>query len=271
MSTLQPDIAYVWNMQHVSITPILAAQDQGVPTVFRLPDYWLAEMKTALGQEANPLKRWYRGLVIGMGGFGRLDTSHLLPNSRALMQVYLQAGFPADSMHLIPSGIPSALIMAPHESLEWQRPGQNDEGRLVCAGRLADEKGLDVAIKALAHLTGVPGFGQVRLDLIGAGSPAYEAELRDLVAYLGLEARVAFVGQLDHQRLLDRYPLYDAVLVPSRWIEPFSRTVLEAMARGLPVIATNRGGTVEIILDGENGLLVPPDDRLRWRKRSGGC
>ena len=74
----------------VSISPILAAQDLGIRVVIRLPDYWLAQLRTELCLEPNPLKRRYRAVFSGLGGFGRLDTRHMLPNSRALMQSYVQ-------------------------------------------------------------------------------------------------------------------------------------------------------------------------------------
>jgi len=84
--------------------------------------------------------------------------------------------------------------------------------------------------------------------------------LHDMVIDLGLDKRVTFLGRLEHQELLVRYTEYDVLLFTSRWMEPFSVTLLEAMARGLPVIATNVGCVPEIISAGENGLLVPPDE-----------
>jgi glycosyltransferase involved in cell wall biosynthesis len=58
----------------------------------------------------------------------------------------------------------------------------------------------------------------------------------------------------------DLYPKYDVLLVPSTWPEPLARVVLEGMASGLVVVATPTGGTTEIIVNGENGLIFASDD-----------
>lgn len=262
VAATQPDVAYVWHMQAVSITPVLAAQDLGVPIVIRLPDYWLAQMRTELCLEPNPLKRWYRAVFTGLGGFARLDTSHMLPNSGVVMQRYLEAGFAADSMQVLPNGLPSNLV--PDADALPALPPSVQPGaiRLLFAGRLVSLKGPDIAIRALAHLIGQLGVGQARLDIIGEGPKEYVHELQDMVRVLGLEEKVSFVGRIDHSELLERYTEYDVLLLPSRWPEPFGRVMLEAMARGLPVVAANTGGTPEVISDGDNGLLVPPGEPL---------
>jgi glycosyltransferase involved in cell wall biosynthesis len=114
----------------------------------------------------------------------------------------------------------------------------------------------------LSNLVGELDVPQARLDIIGTGSKEYEAQLREMARSLRLEDKILFVGHVEHHLLLERYTQYDALLFTSRWAEPFSRVVIEAMARGLPVIATPCGGTAEVISDGENGLLVPPDEPM---------
>ena len=262
VAATRPDVAYVWHMGDVSINPILAAQDLGIPIVFRLPDYWLAQLTSELCLEHNPLKKWYRSMLSGFGGFDRLDTSHLLPNSGAVMRQYLEAGFPVDRLHVIPNGLPYDLIINVNDLLTLPMFAQSGVLRLLFAGRVERLKGPDVAIQTLAHLKGELGVEQAHLDIIGEGPKEYESELRNMVGLLGLERSVSFLGRIDHAQLLDRYSGYDALLLTSRWAEPFSRTMMEAMGRGLPVVATNTGGTVEVISDGNNGLLVPPDDPM---------
>lgn len=261
VATLKPDIAYIWNMGRVSIRPVLAAQDQDIPTVFRLEDYWLAEFKTELCLEPNPLKRRYRAMISGLGDFGRIDLKHLLMCSQSLMQDYVELGFPAQNMRVIREGVPSHLVIDISDLPNLPK-NNGDEAKLVFVGRLVPEKGPDVAIEALAHLVGEMGVRHISLDILGLGPDKYMRQLQNMVTALGLEDRVEFVGTLEYQQLLERYAEYDALLFTSRWAEPFSATIPEAMARGLPVIATNCGGTPEIISDGQNGLLVPPGEPL---------
>jgi glycogen(starch) synthase len=262
VATVQPDVAYVWHMESVSISPVLAAQDSGIPIVIRLPDYWLAQLRTELCLEPNPLKRWYRAVFSGLGGFNRLDTRHMLPNSLPVMQSYLRAGFPAESMHVIPNGVSSDLLLDLDELSAHPVPSQNGDVRLLFAGRLVSAKAPDVAIQVLAYLVAELGVRQARLDIIGEGAEEYSRQLRDMVTRLGLDNRVSFLGKMGHSQLLERYAEYDVLLLTSRWEEPFSRVMLEAMARGLPVVATNTGGTVDVISDGYNGLLVPSDNPM---------
>ncbi|HYL79884.1 MAG TPA: glycosyltransferase [Candidatus Acidoferrum sp.] len=91
--------------------------------------------------------------------------------------------------------------------------------------------------------------------LVGRGPE--EASLRSCASSLGVAARVEFVGeQGDVVPYLHRMDVY----VQSSVAEGMPNSVLEAMACGLPVVATSVGGTLELVLDGETGLLVPPGD-----------
>lgn len=118
------------------------------------------------------------------------------------------------------------------------------------------KKGLDVLIRAYAKAR--HAASGLALVLVGRPGEA-EAALRALVRELGLENDVFFYGNVPHAQvslLLGRAKLF---CLPSR-VEPFGIAVLEAGAYRLPVIASRVGGIPEIIIDGESGLLVEPDD-----------
>jgi L-malate glycosyltransferase len=89
----------------------------------------------------------------------------------------------------------------------------------------------------------------------------YLAELHRLVAQGGLQDTVRFLGETEDVRLV--LGASDALLIPS-WEEPFGRSMIEGMAMGLPVIATNVGGPAEVIHDGVDGLLLAPRDPGAW-------
>ncbi len=125
-------------------------------------------------------------------------------------------------------------------------------------GRIDPDKGHDVFLRALQ---GVAQTMPRALALIaGDAAPeqqGYERQMRRLADGLGLAGNVNFVGPLADPRPF--YAQLDALVLPSRY-EPFGRVLIEAMAAGLPVIATESGGPSEIVKHGKTGLLVPPGD-----------
>ena len=126
--------------------------------------------------------------------------------------------------------------------------------RLVTLGRLSPEKGHDVLLRALAAITG--RRLRIVLDIVGDGPE--RAALEALTAELGLGSRVRFLGQLVGDQVADAFRTANAFVLPSR-AEGFGVALIEAMATGLPVVATRSGGPEDIVLAGD-GLLVPPDD-----------
>ncbi|MCS7095017.1 MAG: glycosyltransferase family 4 protein [Thaumarchaeota archaeon] len=129
-------------------------------------------------------------------------------------------------------------------------------GPLVIVARLHRVKGIDVAIRALAHLTesspDVP-------ELLVVGDGPERPRLERLSEELGVADRVEFLGHRpDPERWMR---LARVVIVPSRY-EPFGMPAAEAGAAGRPVIASAIGGLKEIVVDGVTGLLARPDDHV---------
>jgi glycosyltransferase involved in cell wall biosynthesis len=140
---------------------------------------------------------------------------------------------------------------------------------LGVVAQLSPWKGQDTAIETLRLLVG-EGL-DAHLLLIGSAkfvarstrfdNEAYVAGLRAEVARAGLEDRVDWLGERDDVPELVR--ALDILLLPSRE-EPFGRALIEAMALRVPVIATNVGGPPEIVTDGEQGYLLPPEQPAAW-------
>jgi glycosyltransferase involved in cell wall biosynthesis len=89
------------------------------------------------------------------------------------------------------------------------------------------------------------------------------------VGELGLEEAVSFRGRLPRAEIVALYHDHDVLVFPSVWNEPFGITILEAMACGLPVVATGTGGSGEIVRDGENALVFAPGDAAACARQVG--
>lgn len=153
-------------------------------------------------------------------------------------------------IHCIPNAIAS-------EYFEIQR--HVEPGRLLYAGRIANGKGLVELLSATATLR------DERVNLVLAGAtpdPAYERMLRMEASRLGVAGRVRFAGLLDEAALIAEFARAQALILPSHQ-ETAPMVVQQAMAGGLPVIATRVGGIPHQIADGRTGLLFNSGDATR--------
>ncbi len=129
-------------------------------------------------------------------------------------------------------------------------PRGSDPVRMLAVGRLSAEKGLDLLLRALGML--VPRFPQLELTIAGTGPE--EASMRRLASRLGLTQRVRYAGYVsDMPELYYRSDL----VVQSSLTEGLPNVMLEAAYLGVPVVATDVGGTREVIEHGVNGWIVP--------------
>lgn len=142
------------------------------------------------------------------------------------------------------------------------RPAPSGALRLLGVGRLVPKKGFDVLIDACGLLA-ARGVG-LEATIAGEGG-GHEAEVKRLIAALGLAGRVTLAGPLGQAELHRAYLAADAFCLPCRVLDDGDRdgipnVLVEAMACGLPIVSTAVSGIPELVRDGENGLLVPPDD-----------
>jgi glycosyltransferase involved in cell wall biosynthesis len=136
-----------------------------------------------------------------------------------------------------------------------REPPSFDPPRLVCIGRLAEEKGFDLAIDAFALV--LARFPTASLVVAGDG-PERERLMARAQA-LGVASRTEFPGWIEPDRVADLMTAATAVVCPSRR-EAFGLAALEAALVGRPVVATRVGGLGEVVADGVTGILVEPED-----------
>lgn len=132
---------------------------------------------------------------------------------------------------------PDTLVIGTVGRIKFKRKGQEF---LLQAAKLLADRGIDAA----CLLAGGPA----------PGAEKHMTQMRHQAAQLGVKA--VFTGELQNPR--SAYAAMDVFVLPSAQPEPFGGVVMEAMALGLSVIGTNIGGTIEQVVEGESGLLVPP-------------
>jgi glycosyltransferase involved in cell wall biosynthesis len=251
----QPDLAYIWNMSRLSLKALDAFTKLDVPIVLDLGDYWLSVKLAEFANVTDKTKRFYRSLIHGGFRFDNLDLKYLLCNSKTLKKHYINHGIPEDVITVIPRGLKAENVTKEINPLDYGK-----EIRLVYVGRLTETKGAHIAIEALSKFGQYNRVERIALDLYGTGEASYTEKLKKMSLALGLEQNVTYLGHVPRRELLKSFQRYHILLCPSIWVEPFGNVVMEAMAQGLCVIASNHGGPAELIDHGQDGLLVPAED-----------
>lgn len=185
----------------------------------------------------------------------RAPNVHLIAISRGVREVLVQGGVPPGRIEIVPSGVDPKRFAGAQGRDEWRRRwGVREPGPVVgVVGSYVDHKDPLNLIRATPYLVeSLPG---VRVVFVGEGElrPAMEAEARRL----GLSGNVILTGW--QQEVGDCLAAMDLFVMPSK-LEGLCTSLLDAMAAGLPCVATTAGGIPDIVQDGRTGLLVPPGD-----------
>jgi glycosyltransferase involved in cell wall biosynthesis len=240
-ATHSVDLAYVSMLKHDAYVAVAAGQERGFPVVLR------PEGAGATGDLA--WQRW--------GRFGRRIGSRcrcadaFVAISREIARELAEAGYDPTRIVAIPNGVPVP-------ETPWQRRANwRSDPRAIFVGRLAPEKGLGTLIDAWPGVRQT--FPQARLILIGEGPerPRLEELARSLGLSLGPDQAVDFPGALDDVNRELRAA--DLFVLPSKE-EGMSIALLEAMALGLPLVASSIPGNRRLISDYKHGRLAPPED-----------
>lgn len=167
---------------------------------------------------------------------------------------------------VIASGVPASRVkMIRHglalEQYPFRQPGPVDTPDIFTACRLEPKKGMDTLLRACARLRDQGA----RFTCSIAGTGQLDASLRRLARSLNLDSTLRFEGWLSEEAIRARVAAAAVLALPSRRTpdgdrDGMANIVVEAMALGTPVVTTSAGAAAEVIVDGEHGLLTPPDD-----------
>ena len=162
-----------------------------------------------------------------------------------------------DKAVVIPNGINVEDFDVPYSKEECREKLalSFSERILLCVGNLEPRKGLDILIKAMPKI--LKNVQDTKLVFVGNG--VMRNELKKLTERLGIVKHIKFVGFVDKSEKVLYYKSADVFVHPSMY-EIFGIVNLEAMACGVPIVASKVGGVPDVVKDGENGLLVPPKD-----------
>jgi glycosyltransferase involved in cell wall biosynthesis len=278
LQEFDPDIIFLWGMWNLPYSlPAFAEAKYPHKVVYRFATYWPTLPSQHESYWRAPGRNWYSRIIKQVAGrvaLAQLSKEahkeplafrHAICVSAATRNVLVEAGVPISNARVIHTGLDVKHYVNGHEQHSSRQEDQ--PLHLLYAGRFYPEKGIDTVIEAMIRLVRDQGKREIRLSLAGSGSVEYENRLRQLVNQAGLNEYVTFLGWVPPEEMPGLLRKFDVLLLPSVWPEPFSRAVLEGMISGLVVVATRVGGTPEIIMDGENGLLFTPNDPEELAKK----
>jgi glycosyltransferase involved in cell wall biosynthesis len=256
LAGLRPDAVLWCNMGGLSLSLLERVRRAGIPAVGYVADDWLVDGPRLDGWSRTWARRPRAARAAGglTGIPSRLDldrAARWLFISDATRRAARTAGWALPHAQVAHAGVHEAFAPAPRPPWRW---------RLLYAGRVVADKGVDIAVGALAHLP-----GEATLTIAGPdGSAQDAAALAGQIGRLGLGDRIERRPALDRAALARAYAQADVVLFPSRWAEPWGLVGLEAMAVGTPVVASGTGGSAEYLRDGDNALVVGAPDPVAW-------
>lgn len=170
--------------------------------------------------------------------------------SEYMREAMAEAGLPSSRLVTIPNGVNTARF-APVTEGQWQCEPIATAPQVIFVGRLVKEKGLPVLLQAWALV--VQRMKNAVLHIVGGGP--LEDELKLQAKRLGVSSSVRFHG---YQQVVLPFLQAAHLFVLTSYVEGLSNTLLEAMAVGLPVVATRISGSEDIVTMRENGMLIPP-------------
>lgn len=239
-----PDIVYLWSLRLISLSPAMAVQNLHIKKIFEIGDFW---MKGYLSSNfLSKIKRMIKNILPFTIG-SKIELSPAICVSKWVAKE-MEKTYETKQIHIIPNGT---------NIQQKSKKNLNKNIKYLFCGRADYTKGIDIALKALGNLKD-RGIDNFEFNIYGSGNTNYINKCKNIVNALQLNKQVTFYGKTDDVQKL--YSQHDILLMPTRMKEPFGLVIIEAMAAGVVVIATNAYGPAEIINNNKDGLLFKEED-----------
>lgn len=272
-----PDVVFAWNLFFLDASMLQTLEQSCFRTVVMLTDNWLLVMRNGVFMhnyfqqvvhgtkpfEPPPppvaqggVRLWLRALL------GRPPKTGLeaIFGSAFMRDLYAAGGSIFERHQVIHNGVKQTHVAGtPKLDRTWFV--ELNTLHLLFAGRLVDLKGAHIAVAAMSQLDPVSlGVARIQLTLLGdAQNAAYMGQLEAGIAQSGQAANIVLRPSVPEDQLSALFNGHDIYLFPSLY-EPFSLTLIHALSFGIPTIASDIGGNVEIVRDRESGLLFKKGD-----------
>lgn len=271
---MQPDVIHFHNVIGLGAHLIPLARRRGIPTLVTLHDLWGVCLRATMLREDGSLctdaqacakaclptmrphdaadalpTRLRRDYIV----WALAHAHALISPSAALAKTYVQAdAIDATRLSVISNGIDLS-------SFRTLKPSPSGQIRFLCLAYLGEHKGIPDLLEAAAMLARDPVLkGRWSLTIVGDGH--LRGCVDEQIAKLEDPTAVNAVGRVPHSQVLTLLAQSDVVVLPSRWPENEPVSLLEAIAAGKALLATDVGGVGALIPSAENGTLVPPSE-----------
>lgn len=261
VESFRPQFIFIWHAAGLS-RALFEAAEQLAPTVYYLAgylpetpeeyvSYWHMKPKSRLKRVLKyPLAKVGLSLLQREGKPVSLRYEHVICVSDYVRKRLVQQGLIPPTSIVIHNGVDvAAFTPSPSSVREHSKPS------LAClvAGRIVPDKGVHTVIDAFAALAEYPY--RCTLTILGDGPSEYIADLRARVWEYNLEEVVSFEPSVPREEMPSILARHDVLLLPSTYAEPIARSMQEGMSMGLLVIGTTTGGSGEILIHDETGLV----------------
>lgn len=241
----------------------LLAKRLGIP--------WIYHVHSPTARDST--RAWINRVNDWVEGWALRSASHIITVSQSLRREMLKRGYSRHRLTKVANGV------ATQESISTLDRMEEQEWRLGMVALIRPRKGIEVLLEAMKRIQEINP--RVTLDIIGGfETEEYQREVHSITERLNIGSKVRWQGF--RQDVPSRMRELDALVLPSLFGEGMPMVVLEAMALGVPVVATKVEGTPEVVRHGVEGYLAEPqdaaslasailkmvDDRLAWHRLS---